>query len=363
MKIDELDTPVLLVDGDAFDRNMARMQKLVADANIAYRPHAKAHKSPEVAKLQLAHGACGVCCAKLGEAEVMAKGGIGDILITSPVIGSSKLMRLMQVAANAKIAVVADNTENIEQMALCALAAGARIDVVVEVDVGQGRCGVPPGEAALVLARQIMASEWLNFRGLQGYQGSIQMTTGFADRKAASTTALEQLAETASLIRDAGIAVDVLTGGGTGTSVIDAANGGLTELQPGGYLFMDSRYRQIEWDDGNKVPFEASLSVLSSVISLPAPGRAILDMGLKAISSDGGDPVPINLPGAKFKFGGEEHGELIWADGVCPLTLGQKVRFSPTHCDTTVNLHDQFIVTRGDAVTEVWEIEARGRLQ
>lgn len=363
MKIDELDTPVLLVDGEAFDRNMARMQKLVADANIAYRPHAKAHKSPEVAKMQLAHGACGVCCAKLGEAEVMAKGGIGDILITSPVIGTSKLMRLMQVATLAKIAVVADNAENIKQMALCAHAAGVRIDVVVEIDVGQGRCGVPPGGDALVLARQIMAADGLGFRGLQGYQGSIQMTRSFEERKAESSAALEKLAATATLVRDAGIAVGVLTGGGTGTSVIDAANGGLTELQPGGYLFMDSRYRQIDWDDGGKVPFEASLSMLSSVISLPGPGRAILDMGLKAISSDGGDPVPLDLPGAEFKFGGEEHGELIWADGVCPLTLGQKVRFRPTHCDTTVNLHDQFIVTRGDEVAGVWEIEARGRLQ
>ena len=155
----------------------------------------------------------------------------------------------------------------------------------------------------------------------------------------------------------------MLTGGGTGTSVIDAAEGGLTELQPGGYLFMDSRYRRIEWPDGAPTPFEQSLTVLASVISLPGPGRCIVDMGLKSISSDGGVPAPAALPGAAFRFAGEEHGELSWADGRCPLALGDHVAFVPTHCDTTVNLHDQFVVARDGIVTDVWDIAARGRSQ
>ena len=363
MKISELDTPVLLADGDAVDRNMARMAKLASEANIAWRPHAKAHKSPAVAEMQIEAGACGICCAKLGEAEVMASGGSRDILITTPVIGLSKLMRMMQVANQATVSVVADDLFNIEEMNVAAHTAGLRPDVVIEVDVGQGRCGVQPGEQALVLAKSVMQADWLNFKGLQGYHGSIQMTTSFAERSQAAADALGKLSATAELIRAAGIQCDYLTGGGTGTSVIDVAAGGLTELQPGGYLFMDSRYREIEWDDGNQTPFEQSLSVLSSVISKPATNRCILDMGLKAVSSDGGPPVPLAVPGATFKFAGEEHGELTWEGGPCRLALGDKVSFVPTHCDTTVNLYDRFIVTSGDEISGVWDIAARGRLQ
>jgi D-serine deaminase-like pyridoxal phosphate-dependent protein len=363
MDITELDTPVLLVDGEAFDRNMARMKALTQAAGIAWRPHAKAHKSPQVAEMQIAAGACGVCCAKLGEAEVMAGAGTKDILITTPVVGLSKLTRLMQVAATARTAVVVDNAQNVDEMAMVAQTMGIRPDVVIEVDVGQGRCGVPPGEAARTLAIHIRNKEWLHFRGLQGYQGSIQMTASFAERRGAAREAVAKLAATAQLIREAGIPVEVLTGGGTGTSVIDAAEGGLTELQPGGYLFMDARYREIEWDDGNRTPFEPSLTVLSSVISLPAPDRCILDMGLKAISSDGGPPAPVDMPGAVFRFAGEEHGELRWTHGRCPLGLGDQVAFMPTHCDTTVNLYDRFIVARGSTVTDVWDIAARGRVQ
>jgi D-serine deaminase-like pyridoxal phosphate-dependent protein len=363
MKLDELDTPVLLVDADALERNIARMRDLAIAAGIACRPHAKAHKTPVIAEMQLAAGAVGVCCAKLGEAEVMAANDIKDILITSPVIGVSKLMRLMSVARQAKVAVVADDANNISEMARCAHTAGVGVAVVIEVDVGQRRCGVQPGEAAVALAKAVMSEPWLGFRGLQGYHGSIQMTASFAERKAAAQAALAKLTETAEAVRRAGIRVDVLTGGGSGTSAIDAALHGLTEIQPGGYIFMDSRYRGIEWDDGNRVPFEQSLSMLSSVISRPAPDRAILDMGLKAVSSDGGPPVPVDLPGAAFSFGGEEHGQLSWNGAPCPLVLGDHVRFWPTHCDTTVNLHDQFIVHRGDEVVDVWPIPARGRVQ
>ncbi len=363
MKIDELDTPVLLIDLDAMTRNLARMAELAAGCGMAYRPHAKAHKSPDIARLQIEHGAAGICCAKLGEAEVMAAAGIPDILITSPVIGVSKLMRLTAVAGRARIAVVADNAENLEEMAMCAQTSGVRLDVVIELDVGQGRCGVPPGEAALALARQVQAADWLALRGLQGYQGRIQQMPGFDDRAEGARAAMAKLTATAALIREAGIPVDLLTGGGTGTSVIDAADRGLTEIQPGGYLFMDARYGAIEWRDGGRVPFEQSLSVLASVISLPAPGRCILDMGLKSVSSDQGPPVPVGLDGATFSFGGEEHGQLVWENGACPLALGDKARFTPTHCDTTVNLHDRFIGLRGDEVDSVIDIAARGRSQ
>lgn len=363
MKLSQLDTPVLLIEEDPFLRNMKRMQELTNNAGITYRPHAKAHKSAEIAKMQKGAGAVGVCCAKLGEAEVLVSHDIKDILITTPVIGISKLTRMMQISKEATISVVADNPDNLSEMAAVAQTCGIRPDVVIEVDVGQGRCGVQPGDPALQLAYEVMNADWLNFKGLQGYQGAIQMMASFAERDAAARKAVGLLTDTADLIRKAGLPLEYLTGGGSGTSIIDAASAGLTELQPGGYLFMDSRYREIEWDHGNSIPFEQSLTVLASVISLPEPGRCILDMGLKAISSDGGPPSPVNLPGAVFKFGGEEHSELTFEDGKCPLALNDKVAFVPTHCDTTVNLYDRFIAYSDDEVVAVWSIAARGRVQ
>ncbi len=362
MKIEELDTPVLMVDAASFERNIARMSALAAEAGIAYRPHAKAHKSPHVAKLQIEAGAVGVCCAKLGEAEVMAEAGIEDILITTGVIGRSKVMRLVNAAQKSRIAVVVDDADNIADLAAGAQTAGLRLDVLVEVDVGQGRCGVPPGPRAAELAVLIDGNPWLTFKGLQGYQGAVQMRASLAERRSAVEKALDLLNRSADLVRKAGIEIAVLTGGGTGTSVIDIALGGLTELQPGSYIFMDTNYSAIEWQDAPAPPFESSLSVYAGVISRPAPNRVILDSGWKAISGDGGPPMAINHPEAVFRFAGDEHGELSFP-GDSPLAVGDKVVLMPSHCDTTVNLHDRFIITRDDEVEDIWEIAARGRSQ
>ncbi|MBM3487013.1 MAG: DSD1 family PLP-dependent enzyme [Alphaproteobacteria bacterium] len=363
MRIDDLDTPVLLIEADAFERNMARMGEIAASAGIACRPHAKAHKSPLVAGMQKKTGAVGICCAKLGEAEVMVAAGIDDILITTEVVGRGKLLRLMALAQSARIGVVVDNEENIDELARAAQTAGVRLDVLVEVDVGQRRCGVAPGAAAAVLAERIRDSRWLRFRGLQGYQGAIQMTADYATRRQQVKDALDKLLETAEHVRKAGHAIEVLTGGGTGSVAIDIALGGLTELQPGSYLFMDAKYAAIEWENRAHVPFENALFVLGTVISRPAYDRAIVDVGLKAASSDGGPPMPVGLPGASFAFAGDEHGQLSFDGKPCPLALGAKIRLIPSHCDTTVNLYDHFIVGRGEHVEDVWEIAARGRVQ
>ena len=362
MKIAELDTPALLVDADAFERNVARMAKLCDDAGAELRPHAKAHKSPEIARIQMEAGAVGICCAKLGEAEVMAAAGIDDLLVTTPVVGASKIMRLMDAARQARVSVVVDDEGNISDLAAGAQTAGLRLGVLVEVDVGQGRCGVPPGPRAAELARLIDGHPWLRFRGLQAYHGAIQMRGDVAERRAAANLALEKAELSAGPVREAGLAIEVLTGGGTGTSAIDAEACGLTELQPGSYIFMDTNYSAIEWDGAPAPPFENALSVLAGVLSRPAPGRAILDSGLKAISGDGGAPRPADHGGAEFRFAGDEHGELSFP-GEAPLEVGDKVTLLPSHCDTTVNLHDRFIVTRGDEVEAVWEIAARGRSQ
>ena len=362
MKIEDLDTPVLLVDADAFERNVARMARLCADAGVACRPHAKAHKSPEVARIQIEAGAVGMCCAKLGEAEVMAAAGIADLHITTPVVGASKIMRLIEAARQSHISVVADDADNISDLAAGAQTAGLRLDVLVEVDVGQGRCGVPPGPRAAELAKTIDGHPWLRFRGLQTYHGLIQMTGDLGERRAAAAAALEKAEHSARLVREAGLEVAVLTGGGTGTSAIDAAAGGLTELQPGSYIFMDTNYSAIEWDDAPAPPFENALTVLAGVLSKPAPDRAILDSGTKAISGDGGAPRATGHAEAEFRFAGDEHGQLTFP-GDAPLKVGDKVVLLPSHCDTTVNLHDRFIVTRGGEVEAVWEIAARGRSQ
>ncbi len=363
MPVEDLDTPVLLVDRDALERNIQRMADLAANAGIAYRPHAKSHKSPILARMQLDAGAAGICCAKLGEAEVMAAAGIPDILITSQVVGRSKLQRLVNVAQQSRISVVADDTDNISDLAAAARTAGIRLDVLVEVDVGQGRCGVPPGADAARLARLIGDTRWLRFKGLQGYQGAIQMTASIAEREAATRAALDLLMATADEVRAAGIKIEVLTGGGTGTSAIDIALAGLTELQPGSYIFMDSRYAAIEWTGGAPTPFENALTVLGTVISRPAADRCIVDVGYKAASSDGGPPRPLDLDGAVFSVAGDEHGQLAFSGATTPLGIGDKVSFLPSHCDTTVNLYDQYIVSRHGLVDAVWEISARGRVQ
>ena len=363
MSIEDLDTPVLLINADALERNIQRMQALSAQAKIAYRPHAKSHKSPMLAQMQLDAGAQGICCAKLGEAEVMADAGIPDILITTPVVGRSKLQRLVNVAQQSRISVVADDADNISDLAAAAQTAGIRLDVLVEVDVGQGRCGVPPGPEAARLARLIGDTRWLRFKGLQGYQGLIQMTTSIAERETAARAALELLTTTADDVRAAGIKIEVLTGGGTGTSVIDVALAGLTELQPGSYIFMDSRYTTIEWSGGALTPFENALTVLGTVVSRPATDRCIVDVGYKAASSDGGSPLPLGLEGVVFSFAGDEHGQLQFSDEDRTSAIGDKVSFIPSHCDTTVNLYDQFIVTRKNHIEAIWDISARGRLQ
>ena len=362
LPVAELDTPVLLVDAAALERNIARMRDLATEAGLALRPHAKAHKTPVIARMQIEQGAVGVCCAKLGEAEVLAAGGVPDILITTEVVGPSKVARLMQAASLAQVAVVADNERNIAELAAAAQTAGQHLDVLVEVDVGQGRCGVPPGPEAARLARLIADSGWLRFCGLQGYQGAIQMTGDYTEREAQVTAALDKLQATASLVREAGLEIDVLTGGGTGTSIIDGGLKGLTEIQPGSYIFMDSNYDRIGWQGGASQPFENALTILGTVISRPEANRVIVDVGYKAASVDSGTPRPVDLPGATFTFAGDEHGQLAF-DRPSPLDVGDKVTLHPSHCDTTVNLYDHFMVTRDGVVEDVWEIAARGRVQ
>ena len=362
MKIADLDTPVLLLDAGALRRNIARMAEMAA--RLRYRPHAKTHKSPEIARMQMEAGAVGICCAKLGEAEVMAAAGIDNILITTPVIGESKIGRLLYVRNRTAVAVVADDEANIAMLGRSAQLAGTSLDVLVEIDVGQGRCGVPPGPDAVRLARAIHSHPRLKFAGVQGYQGRIQMVGDAAERKAVTDAALDRLDETAAALAAAGLPAAVRTGGGTGSSPFDLGRESLTEIQPGSYVFMDTAYGGIGWPGAEAPPFEQALHVLTSIVSRPISGRAVADAGLKAVSSDHGPPRVADTPDATFEFGGDEHGVIRMRDrSDVPFEVGDKLHLVPGHCDTTVNLHDQYMVVEGDNIIDVWPIEARGRIQ
>ncbi len=364
MKISELDTPVLLLDADALERNIARMADMTGTAGISYRPHSKTHKSSVIARMQLKAGAVGVCCAKLGEAEVMGAAGIGNILITTPVVGHNKIGRLLHLANQLRVAVVADNAANVTALGNMAQTAGRQLEVLVEVDVGQGRCGVQTPDEAAELAKRIHDNAWLRFGGIQGYQGKIQMVPDVTEREAETGASLDRLDAFVDAVEAASVRVSLTTGGGTGTLPFDMAGGRLTELQTGSYVFMDSRYGGIGWPGASAPPFEQSLHILTTVVSTPTSDRVVCDAGLKSASSDHGPPMVADGDGFVFEYGGDEHGILRAADGgAVQWTVGDKVRLVPSHCDTTVNLYDQYIVVQGDEVVDVWPIEGRGKTQ
>lgn len=356
----ELPTPALLIDADLLERNLAAMKACIGENKTAYRPHTKSHKSPLIAQMQIEHGARGVCCSKLGEAEVMAAGGVGDIHITTPVVGSAKARRLATLAAKGRVSVVVDDAGNVAELSSAAQALGVVIDVVIEMDVGQGRCGVAEPEQALALAQAVSDAKSLRLKGLQGYQGKLQSLVDYGERRDAVRSALDKLLGGAEALKDHGFPVEVLTGGGTGSLMIDLQFGGLNELQPGSYVFMDSSYRRIGWDGkAARSPFANSLSVLAGVVSRPLADRAVLDVGWKAASSDSGPPV-LKESGLAIEFAGDEH-SLVTGAAASALNAGAKVELIPSHCDTTVNLYDRYHVIRNGVVEAVWPVAARGR--
>ena len=356
----DLDTPALIVDLDILEGNIRRMAGMVAGTRAALRPHVKSHKTIEVAKLQLALGAG---CAKLGEAEALADGGIPDLLVTTPVAGRRKLDRLRRLAASCRLSVVADDADSIAALSEAMDGLGTPLGVIVEVNVGQERCGVEPGPEAARLAALVSRLPGLRFAGLQGYHGKLQSIAEHAVRKREVALALDRLLDSAEAVRQAGIEVPVLTGGGTGSSAIDLELAGLSELQPGSYVYMDTSYSRVVWDAaGSQIPFGNSLSILASVVSRAAADRLVLDVGWKSASSDSGLPQVRYLDDVVFEFAGDEHGKLQGSEARS-LRPGDKVELLPSHCDTTVNLYDQIVAVRGEHVEAVWPIVARGRSQ
>lgn len=354
-----LNTPALVIEEAALTANIAAMAAFARSHGLALRPHAKTHKSAEIARLQIAAGAVGVCCAKLGEAEALAEaGGVESILITSPVVAAPAIARLRALAGRiADVRLVADHPANVAALSAAFADAPRPLPVLVDVDPGIRRTGVGSAAAAAALARQIAAAPGLSFAGVQFYCGAEQHIEDFASRREAVISRNGLLSETIEALGAEGLSPPVVTGGGTGTHVIDAELGLLTELQAGSYVFMDRQY--LDCDLGAR--FETALFVDATVVSANTPGMATLDAGFKALSTDGGKPViAAGAPtDALFAFMGDEHSALI-APGLA-LSPGDRVRLGAPHCDPTVNLYDAYHVVRGDTLTAIWPVTARGR--
>jgi D-serine deaminase-like pyridoxal phosphate-dependent protein len=358
-----VDTPALLLDLDQVERNIRRYQQAADAAGLRLRPHAKAHKCPQLGKLQLEAGATGLCCAKLAEAEALAEHGLAELLVTTPVVGALKLARLIELARKAKVSVVADSEENIAELGKACAQAGLTLDVLVDVDVGQGRTGVAPGDSAAVLARRIKESPSLRFRGLQAYQGKLQGIAALDERTKLVEEAMARLGRSEAALREAGFGVEIRTGGGSGSFPIDLRLKALTELQPGSYVTMDTNYAKVRLGGTDKHPLGQPLTVLASVVSRPAHDRAVVDVGWKAASSDSGTPLVRARDGLAFEFAGDEHGIVRASAGGLSLRLGERIELVPSHCDTTVNLYDAFVVHRSGKLETTWPIVGRGKSQ
>ncbi len=356
--LSEVDTPALVIDADAMERNIASMAEYFSKSTAGLRPHAKTHKSPIIAHKQLAAGAVGITCAKLGEAEALVEGGVRDILIANQIVGKHKIDRLVRLARHADIAVAVDNLENAKQISDAAVAAGSTVRVLVEVNVGMDRCGVEPGAPAVNLAQRVAELAGIRYFGIQSYEGHLVMLAGHENREQRVREAMAPVIETRHMIEAAGVPFGVVTGGGTGTYDITSKIEDFNEIQAGSYVFMDAKYGSVEGPDA---VFEPAIFLWSTIVSRPTKERAVADIGLKTATSELGLPVMADFRDSKTVSLSEEHVKLLLEGEAQSLTVGDKVRFLPGHVCTTVNLHDGYVVTRGGIVEAVWPVAGRGR--
>jgi D-serine deaminase-like pyridoxal phosphate-dependent protein len=358
----DIPTPALLLDLDAFEDNIRKMTAHLRARQKDFRPHAKTHKCPEIARRLIDAGAVGVCAARLSEAEVFSEHGIGGLLITTAVVGKDKIARAVALARKAPDTMfVVDDEQNVRAINE---AAGGGAAIKLLIDLYFGRTGIEPGVPAARLAQLINSLPNVSLEGLQSYDGQAAHTTPFAARGDRTNTNMAKAVATKAMIEQAGIPCRIVTGGSTGTYRFDSENPGMTELQPGSFIFMDMEYEAIGGPDGDRYrDFRNALTVVTTVISTP-PGFAIVDGGYKAFSTDRPfTPKPIDLPGVEYGWAGDEHGRLPLAHAPRPLHVGDRIEFIPPHCDPTVNLYDQIHALRGDRVEAVWPIAARGRSQ
>lgn len=358
--VEAIDTPALVLDLDAFERNLQRMADALRASGVRLRAHAKSHKCPDIALRQVAAGAVGICCQKVSEAAVFVEAGIRDVLVTNEIVGAAKLQRLMALARRARIGVLVDHADQVRALAACAQAADVTLDVYVEVDVGAHRCGVQPGPEAVQLAQLVAQSAPLRFAGLQCYHGPAQHMRTPAQRAAAIAEAVAAARSTRDAIQACGIEVPRITGAGTGTFPHERDSGVFNEIQAGSYVFMDRDYGDNQPGDGGAA-FEHALFVRTTVMSRPSATQAVVDAGLKASSVDSGMPTVWQRPELKYVKAADEHGVLATPDAAS-VALGDILLLVPGHCDPTVNLYDELVCVRRGTVVALWPVAARGAL-
>lgn len=361
MHKNDIDTPALLLDIATMEQNLKRMSDFFAGKRVKLRPHVKLYKAtPEFAHKQIESGAIGLTCAKLSEAEILASSGIKDILIANQVVGAAKYKRLTNLARHCEIIVAIDSQGNAEALSHAAQAKEVTIGVLVEVNIGHNRCGVTPFEPTLELATSICRMPGLQFRGLMGYDGHCTLKVTELERKTLSQKANTLLADTRKFVEQAGIAVEIVSGSGTFTYRFASEINGVTEIQAGTYLLMDTAFR----DHGVR-EFDCTLSVLTTVISLPsypgAGGLAIVDVGRKSISPQLGMPEVKNPSTARVFSLSDEHGRVILSDEAEAPQVEDKIELWVRDANGTINQFDRFYVIRDDLVEDVWEIPLCGR--
>lgn len=353
--VTQIQTPSLVLDLDAFERNLDRLMKSANGLRV--RPHAKSHKCPEIARRQIAQGAVGICCQKLSEAAVFAQAGIQDILLTNQVVGAGKLAKLAQLSQTIRLGVLVDDAQQLSELALAMADLPNALDVYIEIEVGGQRCGASP-DAAVNLAKRITQAKGLRFTGLHCYHGPAQHLRQASARANAISGAAQVAQDTVKRLQLAGIAVPCLTGAGTGTFWLERDSGVYDEIQPGSYIFMDRDYADNEFDSGD-VRFEHALFIQTTVMSVSHEGFVVVDAGLKSMSVDSGMPRVHAAAGLSYVRASDEHGVIDTTQGQRPA-LGQTLRLIPGHCDPTVNLYDELVVVQGGQVLDMWSIAARG---
>lgn len=360
--LEDVATPALLVDVDVLEENLRRMARHGEANGIGLRPHTKTHKCPILARRQLELGAVGVCAAKVSEAEVMVDAGIEAVLVTSPVVTREKIVRVVELARRSpRIQIVVDDPVAARRLGEAAAAAGVTVGVLVDLDPGIRRTGVPPGPAVHQLLEELHRLPALRFDGLQAYAGHVMHVEGWQERRRRNREALARCFEAKREVEKAGWEVGIFTGGGTGTFDIDSDLGEFTDLQVGSYLFMDVEYREVGDRDGALFDvFEPSLAVLTTAISQPAEGLITVDAGFKAFATDTVLPQARDVEGIVYHWGGDEHGILDIGAASRDVRLGDKLAFLAPHCDPTVNLYDYLHPHREGRVEELWPVAARG---
>lgn len=364
MSESDVQTPCLLIDLDALERNIVKMGEFAKAGAVRHRAHGKMHRSVEIAKMQIElGGACGICCQKVAEAEAFARGGINDILVTHEIRDPMKIDRLARIPKlGTRIIVIVDDPDNVAEISSAAQRHGTIIECLVEIDCGSGLCGVTSPAEAVTIAKAIDAAPGLKFSGIQAYHGPSQHLERYEDRKAKIDGAIAIAREAVDALNKVELACDIVGGGGTGSYTFEAGSGVYNELQCGSYAFMDADYGRIRDKSGRRFEqgeWENALFVLTSVVSHVKPHIAVCDAGLKVLSLDSGMPSVFGRPDLKYVRTADEHGLIEDPNGV--LKVNDKLRLVPGHCDPTCNLHDWYVGVRDGKVEVLWPVSARGK--